>query len=140
MLLPVSCYSTSRHPCQWFESCYVCVQVPILLDMLYPLSTLPEHIHSTILSYAKITCKTHTQPKENCFHPSYARSLITTPSTHPLHWESRLHSPKPVIPVFGAAMRRLSVAPSLLLCVCLWSWCQSYRCLYCLFLLETFSD
>ena len=32
---------------------------------LYPLSTLPEHIHSTILSYAKITCKTHTHnPKK----------------------------------------------------------------------------
>ena len=48
-----------------------------VLVFLYPLSTLPEHIHSTILSYAKITCKTHKQPKEICFHPSYTRSLVS---------------------------------------------------------------
>ena len=40
--VPVPCYvtpclstSTSRHPCQWYESCYVCVQVMYLLDMLF---------------------------------------------------------------------------------------------------------
>ena len=36
-----------------------------ILKFSYPLSTLPEHIYSTILSYAKITCKTHTHnPKK----------------------------------------------------------------------------
>ena len=54
-------------------------------------------------SYAKVTCNahTHTQPKEFDFHPSYARSLVsltTTPLLTPFHWESRLHTPKPVIP------------------------------------------
>ena len=52
-------------------------------------------------SYVKVTCNTHTQPKEFGFHPSYARSLIsltTTPLLTPFHWESRLHTPKPVIP------------------------------------------
>ena len=54
-------------------------------------------------SYAKVTCNTHThtQPKEIGFHPSYARSLVsltTTPLLTPFHWESRLHTPKPVIP------------------------------------------
>ena len=35
MLLPVSCYSTSRRPCECLESCYVSVQVMYLLDMLF---------------------------------------------------------------------------------------------------------
>ena len=35
MLLPVSCYSTSRRPCECLESCYVSVQVTVLLDMLF---------------------------------------------------------------------------------------------------------
>ena len=35
MLLPVYYYSTSRHPCECLESCYVCVQVTVLLDMLF---------------------------------------------------------------------------------------------------------
>ena len=48
-------------------------------------------------SYPKVTCNTHTQPKEFCFHPSYARSLVsltTTPLLTPFHWESSLHTPK----------------------------------------------
>ena len=35
MLLPAYCTSASRHPCQWCKSCYVCVQVMYLLDMLF---------------------------------------------------------------------------------------------------------
>ena len=34
MLLPAYNTSTSRHPCQWCKSCYVCVQVMYLMDML----------------------------------------------------------------------------------------------------------
>ena len=37
MLLPAYCTSTSRHPCQWYKSCYVCVQVMYLLDLLFSL-------------------------------------------------------------------------------------------------------
>ena len=35
MLLPAYNTSTSRHPWQWYESSYVCVQVMYLLDMLF---------------------------------------------------------------------------------------------------------
>ena len=35
MLLPAYNTSTSRHPWKWYESCYVCVQVMYLLDMLF---------------------------------------------------------------------------------------------------------
>ena len=51
---------------------------------------------------------THTQKQEIVFHPSDARSLVSltiTPLLSPFHWEARLHSPKPVIPVFGAVLR-----------------------------------
>ena len=83
----------------------------------YPLSTLPEHIHSTYFSYAKVTCNTHTQPKEFGFHPSYARSLvslITTPLLTPFHWESRLHTPKPVISSFWHRTEKTSRCVALL--------------------------
>ena len=35
MLLPAYNTSTSRRPWQWYESCYVCVQVMYLMDMLF---------------------------------------------------------------------------------------------------------
>ena len=35
MLLPAYNTSTSRHPCECLESCYVSVQVRYLLDMLF---------------------------------------------------------------------------------------------------------
>ena len=46
---------------------------------------------------------THKQPKEFGFQPSCAHSLISQTTT-PFHWESCLHPPKPVIPVFGAVL------------------------------------
>ena len=58
------------------------------------------------ISYAKVTCNTHTN-NEIGFHPSNARSLIsltTTPLFTPFHRESRLQTPKLVIPVFGAVL------------------------------------
>ena len=77
--------------------CYVVI--------IYPISTLPEHLHSTLLSHAKTTWK-HTKTKGNEF-PSliiarYPVSPSPTPTTHPLHWESQPHPPILVILYFGA--------------------------------------
>ena len=64
--------------------------------------TYPNTYIALYISYAKVTCNTHThRNNEIGFHPSNARSLIsltTTPLFTPFHRESRLHPPKPVIP------------------------------------------
>ena len=74
-----------------------CVVVLSGAAELYPISTLPEHIHSTILSYHQNYLKTHTQTMETSFHPPLTLvSLLTNyPHSHylPPHWESHLHSP-----------------------------------------------
>ena len=38
------------------------------VDLFYPISTLPEHLHSTILRTPKLPENTHN-PKETSFHP-----------------------------------------------------------------------
>ena len=48
---------------------------------IYPIGTLPEHLHSTITSYTKTTRK-HTNPKETRFLPSL--TLVTLLANHPL--------------------------------------------------------
>ena len=47
---------------------------------IYPISTLPEHLHSTLLRYAKTTGK-HTKSKETSFHPSL--TLVPLLANHP---------------------------------------------------------
>ena len=73
----IDLYACGEDTSNCIEVCGIVVYSITPMYSRYPLSTLPEHIHSTILSYTKITCKTHKQPKEICFHPSYTRSLVS---------------------------------------------------------------
>ena len=58
----------------------------------YPISTLPEHLHSTIPSYAKIPENTLTE-KKNSFSLFNAHYLFdrSPQLPHPLHWETQPH-------------------------------------------------
>ena len=63
---------------------------PLLLSLVvrlitppYPISTLPEHLHSTSLSHTKTTLK-HTKQKETLSFPLY-RSLPVSRSPTPIH-------------------------------------------------------
>ena len=71
--------------------------VNIPMSIGYPLSTLPEQIHSTILSYRQNYLKTHTQTMETSFHPplTLVSLLANYPHSHysPPHWGSHLHTP-----------------------------------------------
>ena len=60
--------------------------------ILYPISTLPEHLHSTIPSYAKIPENTLTE-KKNSFSLFNAHYLFdrSPQLPHPLHWETQPH-------------------------------------------------
>ena len=85
---------TPEYLLPWGELCH-----------LNPIGTLPEHLYSTLLRYAKTTWK-HMKTKGNEF-PSliiarYPVSPSPTPTTHPLHWESQPHPPFLVILCFGA--------------------------------------
>ena len=83
----LSYLSNSRDVC---VSCFDCY-------LIYPISTLPEHIHSTILSYLQNYLKTHTQTMETSFHPPLmlVSLLANYPHSHylPPHWGSHLHTP-----------------------------------------------
>ena len=70
----------------------------------YPISMLPEHLHSTSLSYAETTWK-HTIHKETLFLPSYRSLPVSqspTPPHTPLHRETRPHPHLPIILVYSA--------------------------------------
>ena len=60
-----------------FSSWYI----NFVCNLSYPISTLPEHLHSTSLSHAETTWK-HTMHKETLFLPSY-RSLPVSRSPTP---------------------------------------------------------
>ena len=110
-----------------------------LQNTLYPLSTLPEHIHSTILSYCQNYLKTHTQTMETDFHPplTLVSLLANYPHSHylPPHWGTHLHTHLYSHSIFwrhGSIISR-AVSCTFVLCSPLF-WFQSYRCLSCLFL------
>ena len=73
------------------------VKIYFNMKITYPISTLPEHIHSTILLYRQNYLKTHTQTMEMSFHPplTLVSLLANYPHSHylPLHWGSHLHTP-----------------------------------------------
>ena len=58
----------------------------------YPISTLPEHLHSTFPSYAKIPENTLTE-KKSSFSLFNAHYLFdrSPQLPHPLHWETQPH-------------------------------------------------
>ena len=62
------------------------------VKIYYPISTLPEHLHSTIPSYAKIPENTLTE-KKNSFSLFNAHYLFdrSPQLPHPLHWETQPH-------------------------------------------------
>ena len=65
---------------------------PTINKQTYPISTLPEHLHSTIPSYAKIPENTLTE-KKNSFSLFNAHYLFdrSPQLPHPLHWETQPH-------------------------------------------------
>ena len=83
-------------------------------NISYPISTLPEHLHSTSLSPAKTTWK-HTKQKETLSFPLYRSLPVSrspTPPYTPLHWETQPHPLTLVILSFGAYEAScFSVAP-----------------------------
>ena len=66
------------YKCTWFEMSEL-ERVTHLFSS-YPISALPEHLHSTLLRYAKTTGK-HTKSKETSFHPSL--TLVPLLANHP---------------------------------------------------------
>ena len=106
--------------------------------VFYPISTLPEHLHSTILRTPKLPENTHN-PKETSFHPpsTLVPLLANYPHSHysPPHFGGPTNThPFLVIPSFGVPGVGCLLGRSLLCAFALPIWFQSYRCLYCLFL------
>ena len=68
------------------------IDIYFKLKITYPISTLPEHLHSTIPSYAKIPENTLTE-KKNSFSLFNAHYLFdrSPQLPHPLHWETQPH-------------------------------------------------
>ena len=87
-----------------------------LLSHTYPISALPEHIHSTILSYRQNYLKTHTQTMETSFHPplTLVSLLANYPHSHylPPHWGSHLHTPLDSHSIFWRHGSNISCAAS----------------------------
>ena len=59
----------------------------------YPISTLPEHLHSTFPSYAKLPENTLTEKKNIPFPSLTLITCLTGPpvTPPPLHWETQPH-------------------------------------------------
>ena len=92
----------------------------IFSETFYPISTLPEHLHSTSLSHAKTTWK-HTKQKETLSFPLYRSLPVSrspTPPYTPLRWESQPHPLILVILYFGAYEACVLLGCSLLCLVC----------------------
>ena len=101
------------HSATYYFSCF-------LFASEYPISTLPEHLHSTILRMPKLPENTH-KPKETSFHPpstlvpllaNYPHSHYSPPSlgdppTHPFL----------VIPSFGVPGVSCLLGRSFTLCI-----------------------
>ena len=114
-LLVFSIFYTSLFRC----GCSLRAVLPLFEWSHYPISTLPEHLHSTSLSYAETTGK-HTKLKETRFLPSY-RSLPVnrspTPPYTPLHRETWPHPHLLIILVFSAQQAGRASGRSHLLCL-----------------------
>ena len=111
------------------------MQVLQLSNLVYPISTLPEHLHSTILRTPKLPENTHN-PKETSFHPpsTLVPLLANYPHSHysPPHLGVPPTHPFLVIPSFGVPGVGCLLGRSLLCAFALPIWFQNYRCLSCL--------
>ena len=128
---PKSCLQNIANPiaCVWFcptKKDYGPNRISIRSDWpdknapLDPISTLPEHLHSTSLSHAKTTWK-HTNQKEKSFFPLYRSLPVSrspTPPYTPLHRETQPHPLLLAILYFGAYEASWLLGCSLLSLVC----------------------
>ena len=112
--------------------CYLILYIfyPMTIRLFNPISTLPEHLHSTSLSYAKTTWK-HTNQKETLSFPLYRSLPVSrspTPPYTPLHWETQPHPLILVILYFGAFEAGVLLGRSCFVTFNSPFWFQSYRC------------
>ena len=84
------------------------LQVSILSEQI-SISTIPSHIYSTILSFAKVTCNTHKNKKLLSIPLKLVPSLakLPTPLLPPFHWEEHLLTPKTSHSIFWRRAGRL---------------------------------
>ena len=109
-----------------------------LIKKKNPISTLPEHLHSTILRTPKLHENNH-KPKETSFHPPSTLVPLLANYPHSHHSPPSLGGPTNthpflVIPSFGVPGVGCLLGRSLLCAFALPLWFQSYRCLSGLFL------
>ena len=87
---------------------YLLAVKAIACDIMHYLSTstLPSHIYSTILSFAKVTCNTHKNKKLFSIPLKLVPSLAKLPLPYfpPSTGRSVSPHPKLVIPFFGAVL------------------------------------
>ena len=110
----------------------------------YPISTLPEHIHSTILSYRQNYLKTYTQTMETSFHPplTLVSLLANYPHSHylPPHWGSHLHTPLYSHSIFWRHESNVSCAASCTFVLFAFCFGSKVTGVYHASFLETFRD
>ena len=103
------------------------------MKICYPISTLPEHLHSTILRTPKLPENTH-KPVETSFHAplTLVPLLANYPHSHysPPSLGSHQHTPLSSHSKFWRHRSQLCSWAALVLCAFAFTlWFKSYRCL-----------